>query len=178
MKHSSPAFLREKRSIHMGRIYVAQLCLAFVFVTVEVFIAVRLSFLPSNSYSRSSSSHTLFIAAYPWPATLTAFTNHQVDKLKVLADSLASSSSKAEQRILEHRFCFWTVWIIFLWHTIPYEQNMFHSWMFALVLFFGWNFCSIVIHARISFYHQGLCWKPVKLFMPAQAAFQSIALTL
>ena len=113
MKHSSPAFLREKRSIHMGRIYVAQLCLAFVFVTVEVFIAVRLSFLPSNSYSRSSSSHTLFIAAYPWPATLTAFTNHQVDKLKVLADSLASSSSKAEQRILEHRFCFWTVWIIF-----------------------------------------------------------------
>ena len=107
MKHSSPAFLREKRSIHMGRIYVAQLCLAFVFVTVEVFIAVRLSFLPSNSYSRSSSSHTLFIAAYPWTTTLTAFTNHQVDKLKVLADSLASSSSKAEQRILEHRFCFW-----------------------------------------------------------------------
>jgi hypothetical protein len=38
---------------------------------------------------------------------LTALTNYQVDKLKVLADSLASSSSKAEQRILEHRFCFW-----------------------------------------------------------------------
>ncbi|OEL25580.1 hypothetical protein BAE44_0013401 [Dichanthelium oligosanthes] len=32
-----------------------------------------------------------------------SFTTHQVDKLKVLADSLASSSSKAEQRILEHR---------------------------------------------------------------------------
>nr|CAB3464040.1 unnamed protein product [Digitaria exilis] len=32
-----------------------------------------------------------------------SFTNDQVDKLKVLADSLASSSSKAKQRILEHR---------------------------------------------------------------------------
>nr|CAB3460330.1 unnamed protein product [Digitaria exilis] len=32
-----------------------------------------------------------------------SLTNAQVDKLKVLADSLASSSSKAEQRILEHR---------------------------------------------------------------------------
>jgi hypothetical protein len=42
--------------------------------------------------------------AYPWSAMLTAPTNYQVDKLKVLADSLASSSSKAEQRILEHRF--------------------------------------------------------------------------
>ncbi|AQK84284.1 hypothetical protein ZEAMMB73_Zm00001d037546 [Zea mays] len=32
-----------------------------------------------------------------------SLTNYQVDKLKVLADSLACSSSKAEQRILEHR---------------------------------------------------------------------------
>lgn len=47
------------------------------------------------------------MTAYPWSAMLTALTNYQVDKLKVLADSLASSSSKAEQRILEHRFCFW-----------------------------------------------------------------------
>ena len=47
------------------------------------------------------------MTAYPWSAMLTALTNYQVDKLKVLADSLASSSSKAEQRILEHRFFLW-----------------------------------------------------------------------
>jgi hypothetical protein len=32
--------------------------------------------------------------------------SQKIDKLKILADSLANSSSKAEQRILENRFYF------------------------------------------------------------------------
>lgn len=117
MKCHSPAFFEGKK-IYLRKLDVS----SFSFGTVHCWKTFRSTF---NSYSSSFSSHTLFITAYPY----------QVDKLKVLADSLASSSSKAEQRILEHRFCFWffPVLNILLWHTIPYE-NKYLLWFYSLKL--------------------------------------------
>lgn len=43
----------------------------------------------------------------------------QVDKLKVLSESLASSASQAETRILDNRFVFFTVYIT--WTFLSFE---------------------------------------------------------
>lgn len=39
----------------------------------------------------------------------------QVDKLKILSESLANSTSKAEKRMLDHRYCVLGPFFFFFW---------------------------------------------------------------
>jgi hypothetical protein len=46
----------------------------------------------------------------------------QVDKLKILSESLANSTSKAEKRMLDHRYCVLGLAFVFFFplHNFPY----------------------------------------------------------
>src|SRR4051812_40877687 len=84
----------------------------------------------------------------------------QVDKLKVLSDSLSTSSSKAEQRIMDHRFLGAFLFYNFVKGYISFMQDIFyvsHSHlysntdlccfmdMFAPVLYFVGSSWSAII---------------------------------
>ena len=110
------------------------------------------------------------MTAYPWSAMLTALTNYQVDKLKVLADSLASSSSKAEQRILEHRFFLWffSCMKYFVMALAQYHVNRIYFILGCLFCFYSLVETLsplLYIHADNFFLSSRLSWKSVNFFV-------------